>query len=450
MARTTTDRGKTTERVASVDPLELHRAIVDAAVTALREGAPLGVLDGYEHFRVTRTGIGIANTKHQRRRHVEEQIAIQKRIADNARRNANLTDDVATCEGFLSDAAHAHAEIAELTDELAAIDDKSSSRLLPASVDSEVEFLAQALASLRSVATVGDGTLGDALGTILKIDRIEPAPLEDSVRISFHLLIPAEGAVLAFGPIEAVVPNRAYRATLSTRTQVERARASLTQIARRSNPAAKLVESEIEALQVVRADLIKAGYSMLAAGTMIRSGRPSIYSIIANELWEAPIPDHIDPGFVSHIRSIYRAANFRWEPRHYSIDVSRHQQLVDELIRQGGSAGQVFLHDETSVKAHHITLFSRDQQYGSSPTWPACVERIGDWRQQSPRAGRSLRAITCPHCGGWASLVIRVPEIPDCVLCPKCHQMPTQPGTYFPDDYTQLADMETSHGVSMP
>jgi hypothetical protein len=51
-----------------------------------------------------------------------------------------------------------------------------------------------------------------------------------------------------------------------------------------------------------------------------------------------------------------------------------------------------------------------------------------------------LTLMPCPHCGGWATLAARVPEVPGGLLCPDCLRMPVDRSPVFPDDYGLLGD----------
>jgi hypothetical protein len=114
------------------------------------------------------------------------------------------------------------------------------------------------------------------------------------------------------------------------------------------------------------------------------------------------------------------------------------QQLVDAVAARGGFvAYSDVIGDlaQTKVDDQRITVFSRTQQLGEVPPWEPCVERSGRWAQYAPRAERAIRLRSCPHCGGRASKVIRVPEVRSCVLCPDYRRMPTADSPVFPGAY---------------
>lgn len=117
------------------------------------------------------------------------------------------------------------------------------------------------------------------------------------------------------------------------------------------------------------------------------------------------------------------------------------QQLVDVIAARGEVAAYPDVISDlakTKVDDQRITVFSRVQQLGKAPPWEPCVERIGTWAQYAPRTERSLRLVACPHCGGHAAKVIRVPELPACLLCPDCRRMPTAGSPVFPAEYLSL------------
>jgi hypothetical protein len=199
--------------------------------------------------------------------------------------------------------------------------------------------------------------------------------------------------------------------------------------------------SDHEMLQHVKQALVTHGYTVHAAGIIVRSDFGPLYQIAANDLWGEPLDDGYDPAYVDLVRSSYKSPNFIWDSRRHNFDCTARQQLVDAIASQGGSAALPTVSGllaGTKVDDQSISNFSRAQQRGNAPAWEPCVERVGEWERHTPRAGRSLRLWDCPHCGGHASKVIRVPEVASCLLCPDCLRMPTADSPTFPADYLTL------------
>ena len=118
MARISTDRGRTADRIASINPGELHRAICDAAIAALRNGAPIEQLEGFTSFTLNGRLAARHDTTEQKRSHLTKRIADEEDVAKRARSNANQVNDEEAQAGFLNDAVKAHAEVKRLRKEL--------------------------------------------------------------------------------------------------------------------------------------------------------------------------------------------------------------------------------------------------------------------------------------------------------------------------------------------
>jgi hypothetical protein len=73
------------------------------------------------------------------------------------------------------------------------------------------------------------------------------------------------------------------------------------------------------------------------------------------------------------------------------------------------------------------------------PEWQPCVRRLGTWERNASTAESLVTSIRCPGCGHPATAVVRVPEVPDALLCRSCLISPSLPDLVFPPLYEQLA-----------
>lgn len=440
MPRLSTDRGRTADRVASIDPGELHAAICHAAIDALRKGAPLESLDGLEYFHLRSAGFGVRNTTEQRREMFDAQIRRQRRIAEQARVNANAASSPRLREEFLTDVENAYLELEALEQQLEELEHESEGGVVPEQFDAEIDFIAHALAQLATTRTTPTSEFGEAINRVITDLRIRPETISRRCEVEFYLLLPADGMVLRFGPIRTTVANHAYISTLPDDVRVDSPRLVLTGQATAHQLVGARSKSPHEVLQEVKRALVAHGYTDLAAGIIVRSDFGPLYEIAAHDLWGEPLTGDYDPGYVELVLSLYRSESFRWNPRHHSLDCTLRQHLVDAVARRGGSAGYPDVIADlvgTGVDDQRVTVFSRAQQLGEAPPWEPCVERIGRWVQYAPRSERSLRLWPCPHCGGHATKVVRVPEVAACLLCPDCLRMPTVGSPRFPDSYVR-------------
>lgn len=89
----TSDDGRLVERIATIDPVELHTEIVNSAVGALRDGAPIELLDGLSFWRSPLGALSLVDEREQRRQQLRDDIASATNAYRNARTNANETDN---------------------------------------------------------------------------------------------------------------------------------------------------------------------------------------------------------------------------------------------------------------------------------------------------------------------------------------------------------------------
>lgn len=442
MARST-DTGRLTECIASIAPAELHRELVAAAVAALRDGAPLELLDGLQYWRAANLTHQITDTRARRIATLEEDLAAAQAAYRQARANANTTRNERLRGDYFADAEREAERVEQLEADLAAQQARPTGRCEPDSFHSECDFVAHALAGLVHHGEHAPRDLADALSTVVQFTAFRPVHTTDppQLDVEFSLLLPADGRVARFGPITCRVTNRAYRNTLRDNGDTQRLRAWLAQRHAAAGHA-HLDTAPHRAVQYLAEQLqATAGWTQLAAGTLARSSLAPLYAIAAHILWDNPLPDDLDPDYVELVTSIYSAADFAWNQRHHALDCSLRQRCVDAAVAAGGRVSFLDLEAalaDTKVDAVRITVYSRPQSLGDAPTWHPCLERHGDWIQQHPKTGRSLAAIACPHCGGWASRVVRTPETPACLLCPTCHRMPTEGSPVFPAVYLHL------------
>lgn len=442
MARST-DAGRLSERIASVSPTELHREIVAAAIAALRTGAPVEMLDGLQYWRASDLVSHVIDTRARRIAAIEEDIAAAEAAYRQARANANTTRNERLRGDYLADAEREAERIDRLEASLSAERARPADSTEPDSFDSECDFLAHALAGLVHYGEHAPKELVESLSTVLEFNAFRPVDWSDTpqLEVEFSLLLPADGRVARFGPITCRVTNRAYPNTLRRSGDTQQLRAWLRErIAAAGHD--HLDAGSHRSVQFLAEQLhIAAGWSKLAATTLVRSGVASLYMVATHVLWGDGLPSDIDPGYVDLVVNTYGAADFAWNGRHHALDCSLRQLCVDAVVDAGGALGLVELEEalrDTDVDAVRISVYSLPQTCGRAPTWEPCLERRGSWIRQHPRTGRSLVAIACPHCGGAASRVVRTPETPACVLCPICRRMPTAGSPVFPEVYLRL------------
>jgi hypothetical protein len=434
----TSDEGRLVERIATVDPLELHEQIALSAIAALRHGAPVQLLDGLSFWSSNTGARSVIDERAAKRQRLRDEIARTEAEYRNARANANATDNERLRRDYIAD-SEVHARTLDgLEGQLAVLEQTPDTAPAASAFTSEADYLAHALAGLVLNGEYAPPDASDALSQIIEftafraIAHTDPPQLETE----FHLLLPANGMVAKFGPITCRVRNRAYRNTLRDNGDAAAARSLLA--ASYGDDAAGAGPRAIHAFAKA---LREAGWTRNAARLLSASGLTTLHQIAAHALWDRPLDVAIDPRLAELVIDTYSSPDFSWNPRAHALDCSLRQLCVDAVVANGGSMAYPDLEAalaDTKVDDLRITIYSRGQQLGSAPTWHPCLIRVGDWLQQHPKSGRSLRAVACPHCGGWASKVIRTPETPACLLCPDCLKMPTHDSPTYPDVYLRL------------
>lgn len=439
----TSDHSDLAERIATIDPAELHEAVVNSAIEALRSGAPCVALDGLEYWRMGDAMKGFTNKAFRRQADLEARLISAREDYDRARKNANTAVSPVVRDDFVRDAEAQRAEIDSLEARL--VDDAERGDGPPSTFedfDSDCDFLAHALAAILAFGERCPREVTEALDRVLEFTNFTSFPGEDPpvVRVEFCLLLPADGRVARFGPISCVVRNRAYRNTLRHNGASTRARALLTADLGKASGANSIAPPHQAAEEVMR-QLMSQGWTRRAARTLVCSGVPALYAVAAAELWDVELPEGMDPAYVELVRATYGNPDFEWNPHRHSSDCSSRQDLVDAVVASGGAIDIPELEERlgaTRAVSSRLNSLSRPQDLGGAPVWLPCLERTGNWVRQGAKAGRGLRTILCPHCGGSATKAVRTPETPDCVICPTCRRMPSPGSPVFSADYLDL------------
>lgn len=435
----TNDAGRAADRIASVNPAELHRAICQAAVDGIRAGLPAELLDGHTVTRADGLLGAIRDQRGDKLAHLDQEIAAAHRQREQARNNANRASTSELAAEFLEDASTLLDRARQLEKqraELLATDDTAP----VTEFDSGADYVAHALARLATIERDAHGAIGDALSHILDftdVDVTEPG----RVGLTFHIKVPADGRVARLGPLHASVRNHAYRNTVARDARGDIPRRVLAGVATANGLASQLGTSAHQILTEVTAELHKAGYTPLAAGTAVRSGLGPVYAVLTHDLWNEPLPDHLDPDYVAHILTTYKNPDFAWDHRYHALDCTLRQQLIDTVHAAGGvitMADAVSRLTGTRVDHLRIANFTRTQQVGDAPPWPPCLERQGNWARQAPRTMRFLTTHTCPHCSDPITKAVRTPETADGLLCRICRRTPRPDSPTYPDDYLAL------------
>jgi len=153
-------------------------------------------------------------------------------------------------------------------------------------------------------------------------------------------------------------------------------------------------------------------------------------------------PDHFDhEGFNRHVRESW-PSDLRWAAGVYAQTNPKRQALADVVAALGGQArmDQMLVFGEAYKFNGNAVYVMSQPYYGRGQTcWPATVQRTGDWTSATSASASTMRSPLCPICRQPATAVIRVPEVPEAILCRTCRVMPGRPELVFPPQYLDLA-----------
>lgn len=158
--------------------------------------------------------------------------------------------------------------------------------------------------------------------------------------------------------------------------------------------------------------------------------------------WPGCDPRFDHAAFNEHVRSTWQHLP-GWASNVYCYTAPSRQALVDMIASLGGAATMERLEvkrERWGLARNDLYLISKSMtRSGNTPPWPASVERRGDWSKRSPRTESILANWLRPLCGDPATAVVRVPEVPDALLCRRCRVMPSRPDLIFPPPYLDHA-----------
>lgn len=153
--------------------------------------------------------------------------------------------------------------------------------------------------------------------------------------------------------------------------------------------------------------------------------------------------------WVEHVLYFYLFSPKVHFSSYWITGVGRRQTLLDKLLTSGGeiSVGEFGKIAGGGYYRTELTQQLLAPQAGNgSVEFLSVIEPGAIYEKVSGRiTGHSrVKLIDCPHCGGFASRVIIVPEITRQLLCPSCKKMPVADSPEFPDIYLEMAISQIS------
>lgn len=382
--------GIAAEKIATIRPGDLHRSIAEGIAQAIRDGVPATRLNG-ETFWIESSPHSLPKLISSNRTtdFLRRQLAEHQTRAARARKHALDFDDPDTARALLNDASYHQRKAEEVRRELAELEHQTETSSLPERWESNAAAVAQALANLATIDGAADGSIRAAMDEIITNSRMTVDAKQ--VAWTLHVRLPLDTGVALLGPIRGTVPNLHRPPSLAEQ-------------------------------------LRRAGLSRKAARLLAQHPDRDLVRTLLDEAARANEP------FLSYMWEVYTADLTWWRSRTWRAPDQGRQLLIDAVQSLGGSATPNQLRQQ-DIDRNHIHRFSKQ---GPEVMATPAVRRVGDWKKGPANQPRKVALVQCPHCCGYATHVMRVPEIPCGLLCPDCRRMPTQSSPVFPNQYFEL------------
>ena len=411
-------------KVAVVDQRALHRSIVAGVADGLRHGVPVDVLDGYAaHMSLHQ--LVIVNDRSARVEHLTRERDHARDLAKRARALATSEPDDEVAADYRADARTHAARARSLDEQITAITTAQSTPQVPPVFTGEVEYLITGLTALLAADGKMTREQRAAWRTVVHAFRVIPDGA--ALRWELELLVPAEGQVMVLGPFTGTVPARG-----KVLSPAEQARLGAPQASGQRR------RERIHAL-------LEAGYPLHLARCATLAPTDHLARALLGEdvTWPDCPPAFDHDAFTTHVRTVW-GAHPGWGKGVYLQTAPKRQALADLLAALGGSATIADLDPHLPALGLvrndlYALSLPRLMRHPSTPAWPPTVERDGVWSAGTKASHSRLVSPRCGVCGEPATAVVRVPEVPDALLCRSCRVMPSRPDLVFPPLYLDLA-----------
>lgn len=409
-------------KITNVPVEALHRSIVIAVATALRTGLPAVPLDGWAAYR-SLSQLVLVNERRERIGRLEAELARLRQLARNCRDLAAEEPDAEAAAGYKDDVRRHSARAAELARDLDRQKLADDGAWLPPQFDGEVDYI---LAGMSTLLTPGGRVTKDERQALDKVFcNFSITPASDHVDWSLDLLLPADGRVLVLGPI-------------SGRVEVTGRMATPAEVSARSTSAGAPAARR----DVIHA-LMKTGLpeALARSASMEPTGLLARVLLGEDVIWPGCPGTFDHQSFNQHVRNSWPTA-LKWSATVYAQTNPKRQALADVVAALGGSArmDQMLLFaEEYRFDGNAVYVMTLPYVGRGNTCWPPTVARTGTWSAGTGAWTSTMRNHECPVCHRPATAVVRVPEVPDAILCRTCRVMPSRPNLVFPPQYLDLA-----------
>jgi hypothetical protein len=409
-------------KVTNIRMDDLHHDIVRGVASALRHGVPATLLDGHASHR-SLSSLVVVNQRRERIERLKGDLNVARRMARNCRDLAAQETDEQARQDYTEDVRRHTQRASAITREIEQLEEPSAKAAMPRTFDGEVGYILTGMSTLLTPHGRVSKEERQALRHVVR--DFELVPGDGYVGWSLSLLLPAQERVLTLGPITGRV---AVTGRTATPAELNARRVSA------GAPAAR---------RAVIHQLMGVGYPerIARSATLEPSGLLARVLLGEDVVWPGCEPAFDHGAFNAHLRASW-PTDLAWASGVYVQTNPKRQALADVVAALGGEArlDQVRVFEELYQFAGNAIYVMTLPFYGRGNTcWPPTVERGGDWTAATGAWQSTLHNTLCALCGEPATAVVRVPEVPDALLCRSCRVMPSCPDLTFPRQYLDLA-----------
>lgn len=340
--------------------------------------------------------------------------------------------------------------------------------ILNKKIPTDFTACAGALSVLRRVKMSTSKDVSEALGQILRDITLQLTPT-GKIAWKLYVLLPTSEGAVRLGPITGEIdPVQrkifATRSPLKTSLQIAQMLEIFSQGGTVKEALVQIPEWNATSLRVHTGPALRErGLPKKVLSTLLNAKVPELRMAVIGGLLARPnmsrqeIPDVARelnlPGcsieWIEHILTFYLFPKRTHFPRTWITGVGFRQELLNHLVKAGG---EMSLKDVGSAMGGNMERPQISHNLLKPPAGGGDVEFLSIVepglfyeKVRSRVSGEStIKLVKCPHCEGFASLLMITPEVTRQLLCPSCRRMPTISSPVFPEIYFQITPPLTS------
>jgi len=450
--------------VARVRAADLHQSVARGITEALSHGVGVELTSGHHIGRIggqlhaTLSQAHVTQSMRTQAQTLREQAARSRKIARTIGADASR-------QPWIDDALALDRQAADIDVQADRRDEQAKNPTWgEQNVAVDADLCARALARLESIETDAHRDVGDALSHLLDDLRLYPTD-DGHVQWQVRVALPADSGAVLLGPItgRVQVVARMVPAVSGVLLTPTRVNTVLTLLAEGATPAELLSKvpewSPSRMYKRISEALVHMGLPRLSTLSLLGAPIAEPRSAVVGALQHTPNPSREDlhkivvalaiddehAAYLEHVLTTYLFPEHIHFPRNWAHSVTHRQELVDFIVEHGGKATLRELGEVAPAlkRSELIQSLLRENETRREVRLP-CAKRGQVWKNELGRRScrrtddSEIAAITCPHCGGYASRILQAAEVPRHLLCPDCRRAPIADSPVFPRSYIDL------------